>query len=340
MAAILGYWTVVYAGYRRQALAETAEERRKMRTITPVAYRRHYEERVPTVEEELASWPRYHQRRHEMRYRLVEREVRRHIEPPARILDLGCGSALPATMLADLPGLYVGLDLGGHHVHFAAGNLERLRGPLAGALTRGDVETLPFADATFDVVIMSEVIEHLMEPDRSIWEVGRVLRTGGVLVLTTNNASEAPLASPITHALAWAEKALGATHPRLISRRPWVWPDPIDPDLLEPGSPPTYVPHSHHIAGETRRVLEAAGLDTVRWSTFEFPPPQSATADWLVARGRLGLVLGDVLEAVCTRVPLVDRLGCHLSIVARKVRPPIAGAPPAGLWPNPLHDAA
>jgi 2-polyprenyl-3-methyl-5-hydroxy-6-metoxy-1,4-benzoquinol methylase len=340
IVAVLAYWTAMYVKYRREALIETAEERRKMRTITPSAYRRHYEERVPTVEEELEGWPAYHRRRHEMRYRHVERQARRHLAEGGRILDLGCGSAPPATMLADLGGVYVGVDLGGHHVQYATRNLEQLGGPLEGVLSRGDVEAVPFADASFDLVIMTEVIEHLMEPDRCIWEIARVLRPGGVLVLTTNNASEAPTASPLRDLFAWLEKAAGATFPSLISRRPWVWPDPVDPSILDPGSGEVYVPHSHHIAGETRRVLAAAGLDTLEWSTFEFPPPQSRTADWLVEHGRLGLVLGDVLEAVCTRVPLLDRLGCHLSIVARKSRPAVASTPPAGLWPNPLHDVA
>ena len=60
---------------------------------------------------------------------------------------------------------------------------------------------------------MSEVIEHLMRPDHAVWEVSRVLRDGGVFVMTTNNASEMPCISPLRNPLAWVEKALGATNP-------------------------------------------------------------------------------------------------------------------------------
>jgi SAM-dependent methyltransferase len=46
---------------------------------------------------------------------------------------------------------------------------------------------LPVADGTADVVIMSELIEHLVDPDGAVAEVRRVLRPGGSLLLSTPN---------------------------------------------------------------------------------------------------------------------------------------------------------
>jgi SAM-dependent methyltransferase len=46
----------------------------------------------------------------------------------------------------------------------------------------GDVESLPFADASFDGVLLSGVIHHLPDPTRCIGEVFRVLRPGGRFV--------------------------------------------------------------------------------------------------------------------------------------------------------------
>lgn len=46
---------------------------------------------------------------------------------------------------------------------------------------------LPFPDRTFDVVYMSEVLEHLVDPDHAIQELSRVLMPGGKLVITTPN---------------------------------------------------------------------------------------------------------------------------------------------------------
>ena len=153
--------------------------------------------------------------------------------------------------------------------------------------------------------------------------------------MTTNNASEMPLYSPLSHLFAWLEKAFGADHPSLISRRPWVWPWPVDKDLLPPGSGPVYLPHTHHIQGETRRMFAAAGLETIRWSTFEFPPPQASSVAWLDKRGVAGQRIVDVIETICQATPLVRRLGCHLFMTARRM-PGGAPTPPAGIWPGPF----
>ena len=49
----------------------------------------------------------------------------------------------------------------------------------------GDTQALGIADATFDVVLCTEVLEHLPEPQQAVDEMFRVLRPGGQLLLTT-----------------------------------------------------------------------------------------------------------------------------------------------------------
>ena len=49
----------------------------------------------------------------------------------------------------------------------------------------GDAQALGIADHVFDVVLCTEVLEHLPEPQRAIDEMFRVLRPGGTLLLTT-----------------------------------------------------------------------------------------------------------------------------------------------------------
>ena len=334
--SLVALWSAVYVRYRRVGRAVTRDEYKRLRTVSWDAFTRHYNERVPTIEEEFELWGAFHQHRHEMRYDLVAAEVRRRAPSGCTIVDVGCGAGLVADRLPDLPGRYVGVDLPAHHVRVAAEKFRGRVGALQHVFARGDAEHLPLADGSADVVVLSEVIEHLLRPELAVWEIARVLRPGGTLVLTTNNASEMPLRSPLTHLFAWGEKVLGFHRPRLISSRPWVWPDPVDAALLPPGSGPVHLPHTHHIQAETAALLAAAGLRRVDVSTFEFPPPQARTTALLERLGEPGRRVVDVVEAVATRVPLVDRLGCHLMMVATKSGPPVAPAPPPGVWPGPF----
>jgi 2-polyprenyl-3-methyl-5-hydroxy-6-metoxy-1,4-benzoquinol methylase len=54
-----------------------------------------------------------------------------------------------------------------------------------------------FADASFDAVLCFETVEHFSEPEKLVGDLGRVIRKGGVLVLTTPNVLWEPV-----HALA------------------------------------------------------------------------------------------------------------------------------------------
>jgi hypothetical protein len=119
-----------------------------------------------------------------------------------------------------------------------------------------------------------------------------------------------------------------------------VWPYKVDRALLPPGAPDVWVPHTHHIYGETRALFTAAGFGGFRFSTFEFPPPQAALARWLDGQGARGRNAVDVLEAFCRRVPLLNRLGAHMLVVCRKTGDPVGATPPAGLWPGPFSEPA
>jgi len=80
--------------------------------------------------------------------------------------------------------LDVGAQAGPYAVHFPNRvALDIRRGP--GVQLVGDAQLLGIADATFDVVLCTEVLEHLPEPQKAIDEFERVLKPGGTLLLTT-----------------------------------------------------------------------------------------------------------------------------------------------------------
>jgi SAM-dependent methyltransferase len=96
------------------------------------------------------------------------RDVTRHFEPGARLLDVGCGTGWLADHFAD----YTGLDGSPDAVAAAT---ERRRN-----VALHDVsEPLPFEDASFDAVVMKDLLEHVPDPVALVHEVRRVLRPGG-----------------------------------------------------------------------------------------------------------------------------------------------------------------
>ena len=108
------------------------------------------------------------------------------------VLDLGCGPGWYTWALSRLRALrIVGLDSDG-------GRLAALAERGTGAqLIHGDAHRLPFPDASFDRVLMTEVLEHLADDGAALREVRRVLRAGGRLVMSVPHARYPLLWDPI-----------------------------------------------------------------------------------------------------------------------------------------------
>lgn len=122
---------------------------------------------------------------------VVEYLVRRFAGKSERVLDLG---ARRSPYTSGLPGLVVGLDLPAEEdarLGFSSKSLNRFaRGRHVAVFGRG--EAMPFPDNTFDTVLMIEVIEHVEGDDQALREIRRVLKPGGVLVMTTPNGATFP----------------------------------------------------------------------------------------------------------------------------------------------------
>lgn len=111
------------------------------------------------------------------RRRVVHALLQRAELPPApRILDAGCGTGRNLVELESY-GLAEGVDFSAEAVEFC-----RLRG--LQRVQQASLEELPFEASRFDLIVSTDVIEHVDDDGRALGELRRVAAPGGRLLVT------------------------------------------------------------------------------------------------------------------------------------------------------------
>ena len=101
----------------------------------------------------------------------------------ASCLDLGCGDGRTSGLWLTSHGRgYEGVDVSERAI-------EEARTLGLNAWRIDDAAILPVPDASYDAVICVEVLEHLFSPLETVNEIARVLRRGGVLIVTVPNVA-------------------------------------------------------------------------------------------------------------------------------------------------------
>jgi 2-polyprenyl-3-methyl-5-hydroxy-6-metoxy-1,4-benzoquinol methylase len=107
--------------------------------------------------------------------------------PGTRVLDAGCGGGRHVCEAFRRPGVIVaGVDLKIDDLNQARGYLFAMAQENGGvwAVAQANIVKLPFADGFFDVVVCSEVLEHIDDEKTAAAELLRVLKPGGDLVVS------------------------------------------------------------------------------------------------------------------------------------------------------------
>lgn len=137
---------------------------------------------------------------------LLTRLVRERLPSRADVLDFGCGHG--NFVIDECGGVFadkVGYDVAASAV---ADNVS------CGRIVLGDGLTLPFADASFDLVLSLWAIEHLADPSRSFGEISRVLRPGGMFAFVTPNARSLLIRARRLMREDWAKRLLRTLYGR------------------------------------------------------------------------------------------------------------------------------
>jgi SAM-dependent methyltransferase len=196
------------------------------------------------------------------KFERIAAALRAHL-PCRRLLDAGCGDGryFHVVAAAPPPERLAGCDISERILATARETAAQLG--LSPELVRANVESLPFEDASFDLVLCTQVLEHLLSPAEGVRELARVLGPGGTLVLSADHA--------------------GNTVTRIL----------FAPRLAVVGllgmrnrHAPVLFPEHRFEATELEQLLIDAGLVVEHLETFRFsvPPPLGARTRRVVNR--------------------------------------------------------
>jgi SAM-dependent methyltransferase len=219
------------------------------------------------------------------------------------VLDVGCASGYGAAGLAaagPAGRIVVGVERDRVHLADAARHYPWL------TILEGDATALPVPDACADAVVMLDMLEYLAEPRRAVEEAHRVLRPGGVAVVSLPHAGPLQRVDSLN------------VYPSMRRHHP-EWPSLPGADISQTGE------HHHYSLDELRRLLEP-------WFVIDRMTRTGLGLAEVFALGRLLVraregppVLASALEALFVfcylfedAVPL-GRFGYHLTVLATRV---------------------
>ncbi len=181
---------------------------------------------------------------HRVLMRSIEARILSEVDFARPVLDVGCGDGHFASVLFP-EGTDVGLDPG-----LADASEARRRGVYR-MVVGADSGAMPFPDAAFASVVSNCVFEHIPEIEKTIAEIARVLRPGGLFAVTLISQSFSRL---LTDERAWARLGLARAHAAYVA---WFNRKSVHFHFDSPGI--------------WRKRFESAGLSVRRWRYYVSP---------------------------------------------------------------------
>jgi SAM-dependent methyltransferase len=218
-----------------------------------------------------------------------------------KILDLGCATGIILDYLCSSweQTTGVGVDIDGYGLHLGHQNYPHLH------LVLGDAMNLPFKACTFDLVICSQVYEHVPDWLRMLREIHRVLRPGGICFFSGPNKFwifEDHYRLPL---LSWLPRRLAHLYVRALTKYPGYHEMPASWSTLRRG----FGVAGFDVVDYTWRILERPryfGFRGVRWRLLELfvtpiPKPLRPILTWISPNFNVVLQKRDLSEATGSR---------------------------------------
>lgn len=225
------------------------------------------------------------------------------LPPGSRILEIGCGAGTLTISLARRGFRVQAVDRVGALLELIDRRSAQLGYDQRIATSIGDAHRLYFADNSFDLVVALGVIPWLHTPLEAVWEIARVLKPGGYVVLTADNRwrlthlldpRRNPVVAPLRRAGKKALERVGLRHPSLTQR----------------------LPHLHSIR-EIDTLLRRRSLGKIIGFTIGFGP--FTFMGKRVLPDAVGRFIHRALQRLADeQMPLLRSAGVHYTVLAQK----------------------
>ncbi len=103
-----------------------------------------------------------------------------------KVLDVGCASGRQSFLIAEKGAEVTGIDISNSFIIEARSHIKE-RGTNNISFTVADIESLPFPLDHFDKILCAEILEHVLNLDEAMNQLLRVLKPGGLLVISVPN---------------------------------------------------------------------------------------------------------------------------------------------------------
>jgi 2-polyprenyl-3-methyl-5-hydroxy-6-metoxy-1,4-benzoquinol methylase len=201
---------------------------------------------------------------------------------PLDVLDIGCGAGMQCMIWASAGNRAYGIDINASLVEIARQRAEATK--LDVRFNVGSATSLPYDDASMDVCLMPELLEHIQDWNPCLDEATRVLRSGGILFVSTSN-----FLCPVQHEFSLA---FYSWYPAPLKRHFEKLAVTTRPDIANYARYPAVNWFTYY---GLARYLRRRGMSCLdRFDTIDTASPVKETIVLIIRRSRLLRFIGQV----------------------------------------------
>jgi len=319
-ALAVAYFIIDFIRYRREAVlnerkSKTLRETMTLQDIYAIEKKYSLRDDYNSFEKHAVVRPPLERYFYYAKYERLRELLHLYGKKEGLWLDFGCGFGEDTFYIAhNLSHRVIGLELDEIKLLEATKMLQSITGSTANvAFVAGDILHPPFRIGFFSTILMTEVLEHLIDPDRGAQNCYDLLKKGGIAIISVPSLHNIDYS---LNPLRLLEKALSLIDDRVLpsyhnlyATREYNWRNPE----------PEYGIHYHFSHRQLKKLFEKNGFHVLWQGSFEIEAAPYLLLEFITGGDidRIRHTVGP-MERLLQKVPFVNRFGQHLLMVVQK----------------------